>query len=129
MSNPNEIVDIFRTVTERTDLVYGDMIWFSEFRPTARMVHKSGEGRVFVIGGSYLFHLFSVDSSVQMPRTYTADAFNLSWKVALVLKNHVLPPKSSSLLDSYMSEGLPVIAEMLSQTTATPQPDASSKDG
>jgi FAD binding domain len=128
MSNPNEIVDIFRTVTERTDL-YGDMIWFSEFRPTARMVHKSGEGRVFVIGGSYLFHLFSVDSSVQMPRTYTADAFNLSWKVALVLKNHVLPPKSSSLLDSYMSEGLPVIAEMLSQTTATPQPNASSKDG
>jgi len=52
-----------------------------------------------------------LNSSVQ-------DAFNLSWKLALVLNNHVSPPKSHHLLDSYTAERLPVIAEMLSQTTA-----------
>jgi len=52
-----------------------------------------------------------LNSSVQ-------DAFNLSWKLALILNNHVSPPKSHRLLNSYTAERLPVIAEMLSQTTA-----------
>lgn len=41
------------------------------------------------------------------------DAFNLGWKLALVLKG-LSPP---SLLASYSAERLPVIAEMLSKTT------------
>jgi len=126
MSNPNEVVDIFRTVTERIDLVYGDIIWFSEFRPTARMVHKFGEGRVFVIGDAAHVHSPTggqgLNSSIQ-------DAFNLSWKLALVLKNHVLPPKSLSLLDSYTFERLPVISEMLSQTTALLNQTLQAKEG
>lgn len=41
------------------------------------------------------------------------DSFNLAWKMALVYKG--LSPMS--LLDSYNEERLPVIAEMLNQTT------------
>jgi len=115
LSDPKEVVDILRTVTERTDLIYGDLIWFSDFRPNMRMVNKFGAGRVFVIGDAAHVHSPTggqgLNSSIQ-------DAFNLSWKLALVLNNHVLPPKSLSLLDSYTTERLPVIAEMLSQTTA-----------
>lgn len=41
------------------------------------------------------------------------DAFNLGWKLALVQKGLA----SASLLDTYTEERLPVIAEMLKQTT------------
>lgn len=41
------------------------------------------------------------------------DSFNLGWKLALVLKNFASP----SLLDTYTEERLPVVAEMLNQTT------------
>lgn len=42
------------------------------------------------------------------------DSFNLGWKLALVQRN--LAPLS--LLDSYTEERVPVVAEMLNQTTA-----------
>lgn len=41
------------------------------------------------------------------------DSFNLGWKLALVVKGVAEP----SLLDSYTEERIPVIAEMISQTT------------
>lgn len=41
------------------------------------------------------------------------DSFNLAWKLALVVKGLSAP----SLLDSYSEERIPVIAEMISQTT------------
>jgi len=101
-------------VTKRTDLVFGDLEWFSEFRPKARMVDKFGEGRVFLAGDAAHTHAPTggqgLNSSIQ-------DAFNLSWKLALILKNHISPPKSLSLLNSYTAERLPVIAEMLSLTS------------
>jgi hypothetical protein len=55
ISDVHEIVNIFRTVTERTDLTYGDLICVSEFRPNMRMVNKFGAGRVFVVGGPFPF--------------------------------------------------------------------------
>ena len=45
--------------------------------------------------------------------TSIQDAFNLSWKLALVLKGAASP----SLLDTYSEERLPVVAEMLNLTT------------
>jgi hypothetical protein len=57
MSDPKEVVNLLLSVTGRTDLVYGDLIWISEFRPNVRMVNKFGEGRVFVAGGSFLLYL------------------------------------------------------------------------
>jgi hypothetical protein len=41
------------------------------------------------------------------------DSFNLAWKLALVVKGLSAP----SLLDSYSEERIPVITEMISQTT------------
>jgi hypothetical protein len=73
-SNPREAVDVVRTVTERTDLVFGDLEWFSEFRPNVRMVDKFGEGRVLLVGGSLSLnsHLAKkvLNNDFQMLRTH-----------------------------------------------------------
>jgi hypothetical protein len=74
------------------------------------MVDKFGVGRVFVAGDSAHVHSPTggqgMNSSVQ-------DSYNLAWKLALVIKNFAPP----CLLDTYTEERLPVIAEMLNQTT------------
>jgi hypothetical protein len=58
VSDPKELVKLFLTVTGRPDLVYGDLIWVSEFKPNVRMVNKFGEGRVFVAGGWFPLDLY-----------------------------------------------------------------------
>ncbi|KAH7930838.1 hypothetical protein BV22DRAFT_1124600 [Leucogyrophana mollusca] len=94
-----------------TEIEFKELIWASEFSPNIRMVNKFGEGRVFVAGDAAHVHSPTggqgLNSSVQ-------DAFNLSWKIALVQKG--LSP--ASLLSTYTAERLPVIAEMLELTTA-----------
>ncbi|EGN99578.1 hypothetical protein SERLA73DRAFT_159829 [Serpula lacrymans var. lacrymans S7.3] len=94
-----------------TNLTFEELIWVSEFRANIRMVNRFGEGRVFVSGDAAHVHSPTggqgLNSSVQ-------DALNLAWKLALVHKG--LAP--ASLLDSYTTERLPVIAEMLDITTA-----------
>ncbi|KAH7925920.1 hypothetical protein BV22DRAFT_1033415 [Leucogyrophana mollusca] len=93
-----------------TEIEFKELVWVSEFRPSIRMVNKFGEGRVFVAGDAAHVHSPTggqgLNSSVQ-------DAFNLSWKIALVQKG--LSP--ASLLSTYTTERLPVIAEMLELTT------------
>ncbi|KIJ13213.1 hypothetical protein PAXINDRAFT_81599, partial [Paxillus involutus ATCC 200175] len=80
------------------------------FRPNVRMVNEFGVGRVFVAGDAAHVHSPTggqgMNSSIQ-------DAFNLSWKLSLVIKS--LAPRS--LLATYTTERLPVIAEMLKLTT------------
>ncbi|EIW80670.1 hypothetical protein CONPUDRAFT_57524 [Coniophora puteana RWD-64-598 SS2] len=77
-------------------------------RPNIRMVDKFGEGRVFVAGGNV-----HSPTGGQGLNSGVQDAFNLAWKIALVSKG--LAP--SSLLDTYTTERLPVIANMLNITT------------
>ncbi|KAH7928575.1 hypothetical protein BV22DRAFT_192143 [Leucogyrophana mollusca] len=93
-----------------TEIEFKELIWASEFRPNIRMVNKFGEGRVFVAGDAAHVHSPAggqgLNSGVQ-------DAFNLSWKIALVEKG--ISP--ASLLSTYNTERLPVIAEMLGITT------------
>jgi len=87
-----------------------ELVWISEFRPNIRMVDKFGKGRVFVAGDAAHVHSPTggqgLSSGVQ-------DAFNLAWKITLVSKG-ITP---SSLLDTYTTERLPVIANMLNITT------------
>ncbi|EIW78209.1 hypothetical protein CONPUDRAFT_127729 [Coniophora puteana RWD-64-598 SS2] len=94
-----------------TKLEFRELIWFGEFRPNIRMADKFGEGRVFIAGDAAHCHSPAggqgLNSSVQ-------DAFNLAWKLSLVLKD-LSPP---SLLSTYTTERLPVIAEMLNLTTS-----------
>jgi len=74
------------------------------------MVNKFGEGRVFVAGDAA--HIHSPTGGQGM-NTGIQDSFNLSWKLAHVIKGFSPP----SLLDTYTEERLPVVAEMLNLTT------------
>ncbi|KAI5121033.1 hypothetical protein M0805_008609 [Coniferiporia weirii] len=97
-------------VTHRTDIKVTDVVWQGEWRPNIRMAKNFRAGRVFIIGDAAHAHSPTggqgLNSSVQ-------DAFNLAWKLALVLKGHGTP----ALLDSYEVERIPIIAEMLKITT------------
>lgn len=74
------------------------------------MANKFSVGRVFIAGDGAHVHSPTggqgLNSSVQ-------DAYNLSWKLALAYKKIASP----SLLSTYDSERLPVIAEMLNVST------------
>ncbi|KAI6108290.1 FAD binding domain-containing protein [Pisolithus sp. B1] len=87
-----------------------EVMWASAFRPNIRMVNKFGAGRAFVAGDAAHVHSPAggqgLNSGIQ-------DAFNIAWKIALVYKGL----SSASLLDTYTTERLPVIAEMLGLTT------------
>ncbi|KII88206.1 hypothetical protein PLICRDRAFT_29823 [Plicaturopsis crispa FD-325 SS-3] len=100
-----------KTATGREDLVFKGINWVMDWRPNIRMVDTFQKGRVFVGGDAAHVHTPAggqgMNSSIQ-------DAFNLSWKLALVAKG--LAP--SSLLDTYTEERAPVIAEMLNLSTA-----------
>ncbi|KAI6117898.1 FAD binding domain-containing protein [Pisolithus croceorrhizus] len=91
------------------DVKVKEVMWVSDFRPNMRMVNKFGVGRIFVAGDAAHVHSPAggqgMNSSVQ-------DAFNIAWEIALVYKG--LSP--ASLLDTYTTERLPVIAEMLGFT-------------
>ena len=92
------------------------------------MVNKFGEGRVFVAGDAAHVHSPAGGQvncrrhAISPPKVLTInqggnssiqDSFNLAWKMALVCQGY----SSSSLLDSYNEERLPVIAQMLSIST------------
>ncbi|ESK88847.1 putative monooxygenase [Moniliophthora roreri MCA 2997] len=103
---------IFRHISQTIgrEIEFGDLIWAGVWRPNVRMVDKFGEGRVFVVGDAAHVHSPTggqgLNSGVQ-------DAINLAWKLALVHRR-IAP---LSLLISYTSERLPVIAYMLDMTT------------
>ncbi|KAL1755155.1 FAD binding domain-containing protein [Schizophyllum commune] len=105
------LVEAFYKTTGRTDIEFGALKHASWWRPNIRMVDNFSEGRVFIAGDAAHTHSPAggqgLNSSVQ-------DGFNLAWKIALVHKK-LSPP---TLLATYTSERLPVIAAMLQKTTA-----------
>ncbi|KAL1719974.1 FAD binding domain-containing protein [Schizophyllum commune] len=109
-SSGEEFAKVFYEVSGRTDIQFGEALALSTFRPSIRMVDKFGEGRVFIVGDAAHTHSPTggqgLNSSVQ-------DAANLAWKLALGVQN--LAPLN--LLQSYSSERVPVIRDMLRRTT------------
>ncbi|KAF9259567.1 hypothetical protein L218DRAFT_657286 [Marasmius fiardii PR-910] len=109
-SSQEEFVKAFYDVTGRKDIKFGELIWIGILRMNARMVQDLQKGRVFIAGDAAHTHSPTggqgMNSSVQ-------DALNLGWKLSLVQKG--LAP--FSLLDTYNTERLPVIASMLGKTT------------
>ncbi|KAG1904388.1 FAD binding domain-containing protein [Suillus fuscotomentosus] len=103
---------IFETISSviPTEITFNKLVWVSEFRANIRMVNKFSEGRVFVAGDAAHVHSPTggqgLNSSIQ-------DAFNLGWKLALVEKGLA----DKSLIETYNTERLPVISEMLEMTT------------
>ncbi|KAG0702988.1 FAD binding domain-containing protein [Suillus ampliporus] len=104
---------LFETIASLipTEVTFNKLIWMSEFRPNIRMVNKFSEGRVFVAGDAA--HVQS-PTGAQGLNSGVQDAFNLGWKLALVEKGLA----DESLLETYSTERLPVISEMLAMTTS-----------
>ncbi|TFK39989.1 FAD binding domain-containing protein [Crucibulum laeve] len=100
----------YENTGKRPDVKFGDIPWISCYTPNIRMVDKFGKGRVFIAGDAA--HVHSPTGGQGM-NTGVQDSFNLGWKLALIIKK--LAPVS--LIESFNEERLPVIAEMLSQTT------------
>ena len=80
-----------------------DATLMSTYRVNERMVDRYRVGRVFLAGDAA--HVHSVSGGMGM-NTGIQDAFNLGWKLALVLTGRAGP----GLLDSYEEERLPVAA-------------------
>jgi 2-polyprenyl-6-methoxyphenol hydroxylase-like FAD-dependent oxidoreductase len=74
-----------------------DPIWLAAFRINERKVKQYGRGRVFLAGDAAHIHS---PAGGQGMNTGMQDAFNLSWKLNLVIKGLAKP----SLLDSYSTE-------------------------
>jgi len=79
------------------DFVMSDPIWLASFRINERKVRDYRKGRVFLAGDAAHIHS---PAGGQGMNTGMQDAFNLAWKLALVIKGDAKP----SLLDSYSPE-------------------------
>ena len=86
-----------------------DPAWLSLFRPNVRMVDRYRVGRVFLAGDAAHVH---TPAGAQGLNTGVQDAYNLGWKLAMVLGG-----APASLLDSYQEERLPVAAAVLGLST------------
>jgi len=80
-----------------------DATWLSTYRVNVRMAERFRDGRVFLAGDAA--HVHSIAGGLGM-NGGIQDAYNLGWKLALVLHGAAAP----TLLDSYEAERLPIAA-------------------
>jgi 2-polyprenyl-6-methoxyphenol hydroxylase-like FAD-dependent oxidoreductase len=111
---PKASLELFgRLIAERAGedvgLRLSNPVWLSNFGVNRRMVDHYRKGRAFVAG--YAAHIHS-PSGGQGMNTGIQDAYNLAWKLALVVRGRATP----ALLDTYEEERLPVARAVLSQT-------------
>ncbi|MCI4044631.1 FAD-dependent monooxygenase [Streptomyces sp. TRM75563] len=96
------------TALPREDLTRAELL--STYRVNVRMADRFRAGRVFLAGDAA--HVHAVAGGLGM-NTGIQDAFNLGWKLGLVLTGHT----DARLLDSYEEERLPVAARTLDLTS------------
>ncbi|KAI5117951.1 hypothetical protein M0805_004716 [Coniferiporia weirii] len=97
-------------ITGRDDLELFDIYVKGDWRLNIRMVDHFQKGRVFVAGDAAHVH---PSTGGQGLTSGFQDAFNLAWKLALVIQG-AAPP---SLLTSYEAERHPIIADMLERSS------------
>ncbi|KAI8990583.1 FAD binding domain-containing protein [Trametes punicea] len=111
LTDPEKFMNFIFENTGRRDLKFKNLRSLSYWKPKIRMVNKFYLGRVFIAGDAAHIHAPTggqgLNASIQ-------DSFNLAWKLALVYKGLA----TSQLLSSYEAERLPVVAEILANTTA-----------
>jgi len=90
-------------------LEISDVNWFSVYKVHSRHVDRFGLGRCFVAGDAGHIHS---PAGAQGMNTGIQDAYNLGWKLALVVKGRADP----ALLDTYNEERLPNAMRLI-QTT------------
>jgi 2-polyprenyl-6-methoxyphenol hydroxylase-like FAD-dependent oxidoreductase len=83
-----------------------DATWMSDFSPRVAMVDRYRVGHVFVAGDAAHVHS---PAGGQGMNTGIQDAYNLGWKLALVL----LGKAADDLLDTYQEERMPVARSVL----------------
>jgi 2-polyprenyl-6-methoxyphenol hydroxylase-like FAD-dependent oxidoreductase len=88
-----------------------DLRWSSTFRISMRLAAHYRRGRIFIAGDAAHIH---PPTGGQGMNTGIQDAYNLAWKLALVLAGQA----SEGLLDSYEAERRPVGADVVARTRA-----------
>ncbi|GAA1070020.1 FAD-dependent monooxygenase [Kitasatospora arboriphila] len=83
--------------------------WSSVFRISHRLADRYRQGRVFIAGDAAHIH---PPTGAQGMNTGIQDAYNLAWKLALVLRGAA----GDALLDSYGAERRPVGEEVVGRT-------------
>lgn len=90
-------------------LEISDVKWFSLYKVHSRRVNKFSEGRCFVAGDAAHIHS---PAGAQGMNTGIQDAYNLAWKLALVIKGAA----GETLLDTYNEERLANAKRLLDTT-------------
>ena len=87
-------------------ITMGDVVWHSKWETWVRLADTFRQGNVFLAGDAA--HVHSTTGGQGM-NCCMQDAFNLGWKLALVLKGHA----RSDLLDTYEAERRPVAEQVI----------------
>jgi 2-polyprenyl-6-methoxyphenol hydroxylase-like FAD-dependent oxidoreductase len=90
-------------------LTFQSCSWFSTYRIHHRRAQRFRERRCFLLGDAAHIHS---PVGAQGMNTGLQDAYNLGWKLALVVSGRA----SAALLDSYEEERIPVAQALLSTT-------------
>lgn len=108
---PPTLADVQAIVDARAPvpLVASDPVWLSRFRINERKVRDYGRARVLLAGDAAHIHS---PAGGQGMNTGMQDAFNLAWKLALVLDGRAVP----ALVDTYSAERSPVGDAVLRST-------------
>jgi 2-polyprenyl-6-methoxyphenol hydroxylase-like FAD-dependent oxidoreductase len=91
------------------DLSFQSCSWFSTYRIQHRCTERFRDRRCFLLGDAAHVHS---PAGGQGMNTGLQDAYNLAWKLALVIANQA----DDALLDSYEAERMPVAHRLLETT-------------
>jgi 2-polyprenyl-6-methoxyphenol hydroxylase-like FAD-dependent oxidoreductase len=91
------------------DLTFKQCDWFSVYRIHHRAAERFRDRRCFLLGDAAHIHS---PAGAQGMNTGLQDAYNLAWKLALVVQGRAAP----ALLDTYEQERIPVAKRLLETT-------------
>src|SRR5678816_2512773 len=108
----DDVLPSLRTDTA-TPLAFRECFWFSTYRIHHRRAARFRDRRCFLLGDAAHIHS---PVGAQGMNTGLQDAYNLAWKLELVLRERVQGEAAERLLDTYAAEREPV-ADRLLRTT------------
>jgi 2-polyprenyl-6-methoxyphenol hydroxylase-like FAD-dependent oxidoreductase len=107
-AEPSRVVDRLQSLLRENgwaEAEVSDPTWTSAFKIHRRVVDRFRDGRCFLAGDAAHIHS---PAGGQGMNTGIQDAYNLGWKLGLVVKG----ASPESLLDSYSPERRPVVADV-----------------
>src|SRR5678816_3788875 len=96
----DDVLPSLRTDTA-TPLAFRECFWFSTYRIHHRRAARFRDRRCFLLGDAAHIHS---PVGAQGMNTGLQDAYNLAWKLALVMSGSVEGPAADRLLDTYATE-------------------------